>query len=229
MSKFLAMPTTVEEVEEEVEDDPEFSPHTSRPTFSHILHLPLCHLLVITSLLYQRRVWHIGDPLIGVTIEFLKYDTIIRLYVGWLEDASPDGILSRMHLGSIETSVILDISSPLVSLAVSRLLMSLESPICGVRNGVRNVTGTIAAETQTHTTRSWRIDSDVREDTIRDMPPRTRKPAAVPSVPEIVTPDEGGDIAGAPASSNFPFADVMFSLCGHLGGQWYFIGYWIAE
>ncbi|KAI5986081.1 hypothetical protein F5J12DRAFT_578643, partial [Pisolithus orientalis] len=107
-------------------------------------------------------VWHVEGPLIG--IEFSKYDTTIRLYLGWLEDATPDRILPRVHLGSIETSVTLDLSSPLVSLAVSRLFMSLEAPICSVHDGVKNVVGTIVAETHTHTARSWRIDSDVREE-----------------------------------------------------------------
>ncbi|KIO14435.1 hypothetical protein M404DRAFT_5804 [Pisolithus tinctorius Marx 270] len=174
--------------------------------------------VVMASLLYQRRVLHIGDPLIGIA--FSKYDTIIRLYVGRLDDASPDRILPRVLLGSIETSVTLDLSSPLVSLAVSRLLMSLESPICGLRDRIGNVVGTIAAETQTHTARPWRIDSDVQEEDavfpskmkniqdriIKDLSPRTRKPAAVPpgperpSVPEIVTPDEVSDTEGPPVS-----------------------------
>ena len=48
--------------------------------------------VLMSSLLYQRRVWHIADPLIGV--EFSKYDTTIKLFVGWLDgDVSSGRVL----------------------------------------------------------------------------------------------------------------------------------------
>ncbi|KAI6012279.1 hypothetical protein EDC04DRAFT_732027 [Pisolithus marmoratus] len=221
MSEFFATLTAaVEEVEEAVDDDPGI---LSAPFEVHFLAYPLfaplpstCHIsvlcianerqlpVVMTSLLYQRRVWHINDPLIGIA--FSKYDTIIGLYVGWLDDATPDRILPCVYLGRIETSVTLDLSSPLVSLVVSRLLMSLETSICRLRDRVRNTVGTIAAQTQTQTIHSWRIDSDVRMDPLfpsennsirdriikwsqqysvceEDMSRRTKNPATVPPVP----------------------------------------------
>lgn len=48
--------------------------------------------LLMTSLLYQRRMWHIDEPLFGVG--FSRYDTIVKLYVGWLDDEiSPDCVM----------------------------------------------------------------------------------------------------------------------------------------
>lgn len=41
--------------------------------------------LLMTSLLYQRRMWHIDEPLLGVG--FSRYDTIVKLYIGWLDDS----------------------------------------------------------------------------------------------------------------------------------------------
>lgn len=100
--------------------------------------------------------------------------------------------------------------------------MILEAPIYSAHDTSRNVVGTIATVTQTHMARSWRIDSNVREEnagfpskvknmrdrimqwqespeypefvlifilppleqTIREVPPRSRKPTAIPLVPE---------------------------------------------
>ncbi|KAI5984392.1 hypothetical protein F5J12DRAFT_78084 [Pisolithus orientalis] len=119
--------------------------------------------------------------------------------------------------------------------------MSLESPICDLRDSVRNVVGTIAAETQTHTARSWRVDSDAREEdavfpskmqNIRDriikwqesqkysedVPPRTSSPAAVrparegPSIPDIVRLGEGEDTTSPPASEMFDTIPTLLQV-----------------
>lgn len=48
--------------------------------------------VLMSSLVHQRAVWHVTDPLVG--LEFSKYDTTIRLFAGWLEeDASSDSAL----------------------------------------------------------------------------------------------------------------------------------------
>lgn len=40
--------------------------------------------LLMTSLLYQRWTWRIDEPLFG--IGFSPYDTVVKLYVAWLDD-----------------------------------------------------------------------------------------------------------------------------------------------
>ena len=59
--------------------------------------------VLMASLLHQRRIWHIDEPLIG--IQFSTYDTAISLFVGWLEsEVDPGCVLVstvtplRMHL-----------------------------------------------------------------------------------------------------------------------------------
>ena len=51
--------------------------------------------VLMTSLLYQRNLWHINEPMFG--IGFSKYETIIRLYVGWLGECTDveDQLVSR--------------------------------------------------------------------------------------------------------------------------------------
>jgi hypothetical protein len=106
MSEFLdacERTKTPEEVEQEQEKgflSPHFeayflaySPSATPPSICHIPVLCMANEeqlpVLMSSLLYQRRVWHISDPLVGV--EFSKYDTTIRLFVGWLEDDLSSG------------------------------------------------------------------------------------------------------------------------------------------
>lgn len=94
----MMKPRTVEDDEDEVEDvlmPPEFNYHFR--AFQPSAALPsVCDIavfcmaeheqlpLLMTSLLYQRRVWHIDEPLFG--LGFSKYDTVVKLYVGWIDD-----------------------------------------------------------------------------------------------------------------------------------------------
>ena len=199
MSEFLdacERTKTPEEVEEEPEEDflsPHFeayfracSPSTTPPSICHIPVLCMANEeqlpVLMSSLLYQRRVWHIGDPIVGV--EFSKYDTTIRLFVGWLEDdlffdrvlvsdlpsfryslsdSRRPRVEPRVHLGEIGTPVKLDLSSPSVALVVSRLLRGLESHISSVRDSVRQSVGAVI-EIQSRSSLSWRIDTDIHEE-----------------------------------------------------------------
>ncbi|KAF8439348.1 hypothetical protein L210DRAFT_3630922 [Boletus edulis BED1] len=178
LSEWLdASGTTPEEVEEEqaeVVPPPPFEAHffTYRPSMAlpSTCHIPvLCMAdeeqlsVLMSSLLYQRRVWRISDPLIG--LEFSKYDTMIRLFVGWLEeDPSSDRVLPRVHLGEIGTPVKLDLSSPSAVLVVSRLLCSLESHVSAMHDSVRHSVGAVISETQSYSALSWRIDTDIRKE-----------------------------------------------------------------
>ncbi|KAH0838790.1 hypothetical protein J3R83DRAFT_7166 [Lanmaoa asiatica] len=180
MSEFLDAcegPKTPEEVEEErVEDvlSPRFeayflacSPSAAPPSTCHIPVLCMANgeqlPVLMSSLLYQRRVWHIADPLIGV--EFSKYDTTIRLFVGWLgSDVSSGRVLPRVHLGEIGTPVTFDLSSPSVALVVSRLMCSLESHMPDIRGTVRHSVGAVMNGTQSHSPLAWRIDTDIQKE-----------------------------------------------------------------
>ena len=81
-----------------------FLAYSSSATPPTVCHIPvLCMAdeeqlpVLMSSLLYQRRVWHINDPLLG--LEFSKYETTIRLFVGWLEDNQSSGhvLVSDCH------------------------------------------------------------------------------------------------------------------------------------
>ena len=65
-----------------------YSPSATPPSICHVPVLCMANEeqlpVLMSSLLYQRRVWHISDPLIG--LEFSKYDTAIKLVLGWLEE-----------------------------------------------------------------------------------------------------------------------------------------------
>ncbi|KAF8139652.1 hypothetical protein EV363DRAFT_1426160 [Boletus edulis] len=178
LSEWLdASETTPEEVEEEqveIVPPPPFEAYffAYRPSMAlpSTCHIPvLCMAgeeqlsVLMSSLLYQRRVWRISDPLIG--LEFSKYDTMIRLFVGWLEeDPSSDRVLPRVHLGEIGIPVKLDLSSPSAVLVVSRLLCSLESHVSAMHDSVRHSVGAVISETQSYSALSWRIDTDIRKE-----------------------------------------------------------------
>ena len=114
MSKFLAeCESPIIHEEEEGEDGgtlpPQFEAYflacPSSATPPSTCHIPvLCMAdedrlpVIMSSFLYQRRMWHISDPLVGV--EFSNYDTIVKLYVGWLEEDMPSDrvLVSRFLL-----------------------------------------------------------------------------------------------------------------------------------
>ena len=67
-----------------------------------------------------------------------------------------------MHLARINTSIVLDLSSPLIALAFSRVLLSLEARVSAIRDSVKNVIGDIVDETRSHSAVSWRTDRCVQ-------------------------------------------------------------------
>ncbi|KAF8425835.1 hypothetical protein L210DRAFT_3421012 [Boletus edulis BED1] len=152
-----------EEEEEEGFLSPQFEAHflayppsATTPTICHIPVLCMSDEeqlpVLMSSLLYQRAVWHISNPLVG--LEFSKYDTTLRLFAGWLEeDASSNSAL-------VITPFKLDLSLPFVALVVSRFLYSLESQICRVRDSARHSVGKVVSETRSYPPISWRIDTD---------------------------------------------------------------------
>ncbi|KAK2467435.1 hypothetical protein APHAL10511_000670 [Amanita phalloides] len=117
---------------------------------------------IMSSLLYQRRVWHIDEPLIA--IGFSKYDTTIRLYLGWLvEPMGPERVLPYVHLGQVETSAVLDLSTPLIALAISNLIIRLGSQISDISAIVHDIAPAVIAEIQSQSSFAWRIDTRVRD------------------------------------------------------------------
>ncbi|KAH9929306.1 hypothetical protein B0H21DRAFT_700160, partial [Amylocystis lapponica] len=108
--------------------------------------------LLMASMLYQRLVWRISEPLIGVA--FSKYDTSIHLLLGWLEE-------STMHIGRIDHSPMIDLSKPLAALALSRVLLSLENHISKVRASAYQAAAIVSTEIQQQSVLSWRLDTSI--------------------------------------------------------------------
>ncbi|KAK2467436.1 hypothetical protein APHAL10511_000671 [Amanita phalloides] len=182
LSEFLRrceQPLTADDVEEEEDDvdeplpddfDAHFLSYTSSmktsPSTSCIPVLCMADDKqlpeIMSSLLYQRRVWHIDEPLIA--IGFSKYDTTIRLYLGWLvEPMGPERVLPYVHLGQVETSVVLDLSMPLIALAISNLIIRLGSQISDISAIVHDIAPAVIAEIQSQSSFAWRIDTRVRD------------------------------------------------------------------
>ncbi|KAH9929314.1 hypothetical protein B0H21DRAFT_700154 [Amylocystis lapponica] len=118
--------------------------------------------LLMSSMLYQRRVWRISEPLIGVA--FSRYDSYLRFSLGWLENSSFDRTLPQVHIGHIDISPHMDLSDPLISLAVSRILFSLEDHISKVRASACQTAATVSTEIQQESIFSWRLDSAIMDD-----------------------------------------------------------------
>ena len=69
-----------------------------------------------------------------------------------------------MHLTRINTSTVLDLSSPLIALAFSRVLLSLEAPISAIRDSVKSIMGVVIDELQSQSAVSWRTDRCVQDE-----------------------------------------------------------------
>ena len=67
-----------------------------------------------------------------------------------------------MHLARINTCTALDLSSPLIALALSRVLLSLEAPISAIRDSVKSILGVVIDELQSQSAVSWRTDRCVQ-------------------------------------------------------------------
>ena len=63
-----------------------------------------------------------------------------------------------MHFSRINTSIVLDLSSPLSALAFSRVLLSLEACISDIRETVKRVWTMVVDETHLQSAVSWRTD-----------------------------------------------------------------------
>ena len=67
-----------------------------------------------------------------------------------------------MHLARINTSIELDLSSPLIALVFSRVLLSLEARISDIRKSVKGLSPSIIDETHSQSAVSWRTDRGVQ-------------------------------------------------------------------
>ena len=74
-----------------------------------------------------------------------------------------------MHLAQVNTNIELDLSSPLIALAFSRALLSLETRVSDIRKSVKSVLPLMIDETHSHSAVSWRTDRGVQnEESILD-------------------------------------------------------------
>ena len=63
-----------------------------------------------------------------------------------------------MHIGEIDTNIVLDLAFPIAALTVSKVLLSLASDIPALRDSLARVAPRIVDETQSGCL-SWRIDT----------------------------------------------------------------------
>lgn len=70
----------------------------------------------------------------------------------------------RVHIGEIDTTVVLDLASPLIALLLANLLLSLEMHISDLRNTVGPIACSMVAKTHSRSLLPWRIDTRVIKD-----------------------------------------------------------------
>ncbi|GBE77168.1 hypothetical protein SCP_0100400 [Sparassis crispa] len=114
--------------------------------------------LVMMAILYQRHVWKIHEPVVGVG--FSKYDTSISFYIGWLdEDADKEDSLPRVHLGSLGRDGSLDLASLDGAFALCHAALALQGLVaktCGVSEATVTV---VAEEIRDGSVSMWRLDT----------------------------------------------------------------------
>ncbi|KAI0958345.1 hypothetical protein AcV7_010388 [Taiwanofungus camphoratus] len=180
LSTFMAMcnrPVYVEVPEEEPEEDQrcraELDAHvlaysTSKP-LPRTSALPILCMAEETSLpvhmssmLYQRHVWQVSEPLIGLA--FSKTGSSIRVYFGWLDKQSDSGrILPQVHLGCIEQYSDIDVSDPCAALSLCRYLLCLADCASEVRNAACREASADSDEIRQGSVLQWRLDACIEK------------------------------------------------------------------
>ncbi|KAI0940459.1 hypothetical protein AcW1_003650 [Taiwanofungus camphoratus] len=180
LSTFMAMcnrPVYVEVPEEEPEEDQrcraELDAHvlaysTSKP-LPRTSALPILCMAEETSLpvhmssmLYQRHVWQVSEPLIGLA--FSKTGSSVRVYFGWLDKQSDSGrILPQVHLGCIEQYSDINVSDPCAALALCQYLLCLADCASEVRNAACRAASADSDEIRQGSVLQWRLDACIEK------------------------------------------------------------------
>ncbi|GBE88980.1 hypothetical protein SCP_1403880 [Sparassis crispa] len=114
--------------------------------------------LVMMAILYQRYVWKISEPVVGVG--FSKYHTSIYFYIGWLDgDIHKEGSLPRVHLGSLGRDGSLDLASLDGAFALCRAVLALQGLAEQMYSASRATATQIAEEIRDDSVSMWRLDT----------------------------------------------------------------------
>ncbi|KAL6299941.1 hypothetical protein BKA93DRAFT_882058 [Sparassis latifolia] len=178
MSTFLSLCEKPVLIEESASDsESHYDPQSPAELNAHILMYPpsrklpkRCSLpflcvaeeddlpLVMMAILYQRFVWKISEPVVGVG--FSKYHTSMHFYIGWLdEDIHKEGSLPRVHLGSLGRDGCLDLASLDGAFALCRTMLALQGLAEQMCSASRATATLVAEEIRDDSISMWRLDT----------------------------------------------------------------------
>ncbi|KAL6303928.1 hypothetical protein BKA93DRAFT_879851 [Sparassis latifolia] len=115
--------------------------------------------LVMMAIFYQRHVWKIHEPVVGV--RFSKYDTSISFYTGWLdENVDKEGSLPRVHIGSLGRDGSLDLASLEGAFALCHAGLALQGLVARTCSAAEATVTLVAEEIQDDSISMWRLDTE---------------------------------------------------------------------
>ncbi|KAI0918133.1 hypothetical protein AcV5_002904 [Taiwanofungus camphoratus] len=180
LSTFMAMcnrPVYVEVPEEEPEEDQRCRAELDAHVLAYSTSKPLPRTSVLpvlcmaeetslpvhmSSMLYQRHVWQVSEPLIGLA--FSETGSSVRVYFGWLDKQSDSGrILPQVHLGCIEQYSDIDLSDPCAALSLCRYLLCLADCASKVRNAACQAASAVSDEIRQGSVLQWRLDACIEK------------------------------------------------------------------
>lgn len=114
--------------------------------------------VIMASALYQRHVWRVQEPLVGIS--FKRYDTSISFLLGWIEAAKGDGQrLPRVHIARIDYLPNIDLANPECVLIVTQFFLHLHGCIANIQNNIALSRSVLAEELRGERLVRWRVDS----------------------------------------------------------------------
>ncbi|EED77609.1 predicted protein [Postia placenta Mad-698-R] len=102
--------------------------------------------VIMASALYQRHVWRVQEPLVGIS--FKRYDTSISFLLGWIEAAKGDDYLPNI-----------DLANPECVLIVTQFFLHLHGCIANIQNNIALSRSVLAEELRGERLVRWRVDS----------------------------------------------------------------------
>ncbi|KAF9802488.1 hypothetical protein IEO21_09891 [Rhodonia placenta] len=114
--------------------------------------------IIMASALYQRQLWHVREPLIGISFE--RYSSCISFCLGWIEAELVDGRhLPHVHIAHMAHLPKIDLANPESVLTVAQFLLSLDDHIANIQNEVALSQTIVADGLRQQTLIRWRVDS----------------------------------------------------------------------
>ncbi|OSX63955.1 hypothetical protein POSPLADRAFT_1168117 [Postia placenta MAD-698-R-SB12] len=116
--------------------------------------------IIMASALYQRQLWHVREPLIGISSE--RYSSCISFCLGWIEAELVDGRqLPHVHIAHMAHLPEIDLANPESVLTVAQFLLSLDDHIANIQSEVASSQTVVADELRQQPLVQWRIDSAI--------------------------------------------------------------------